>query len=170
MQRKNHRKHPAPKQHAPLKPQETVACKNRCLNSQLQHSAASHLNAAATTNATKEPNSTHPYTAKSVLAQNHAVNKPTTKTRQEYNTLKTQGGDFNVSSNDNLTMRAFSVNLPIHAIKEIDALVKEGLYPTRTEALRHAVRDLLKLHNRWGTTCDPQVLQHLHLNEVTQNI
>ena len=40
-------------------------------------------------------------------------------------------------------MRLITIHLPEPYIKDLDALVKEDLYPNRAEAIRIAVRDML---------------------------
>lgn len=41
-------------------------------------------------------------------------------------------------------MKIVSVQLPQGLINAIDALVKRGVYPNRSEAIRAAIRDLVK--------------------------
>ncbi|AEH23987.1 ribbon-helix-helix domain-containing protein [Pyrococcus yayanosii] len=41
-------------------------------------------------------------------------------------------------------MKIISVQLPPSLIHGLDALVKRGLYPNRSEAIRNAIRELLK--------------------------
>jgi len=41
-------------------------------------------------------------------------------------------------------MRAISVHLPVWMIKEIDRLIREGVYKDRSEFIRHAIRELLR--------------------------
>jgi Arc/MetJ-type ribon-helix-helix transcriptional regulator len=41
-------------------------------------------------------------------------------------------------------MKIISVQLPQGLINAIDALVKRGVYPNRSEAIRAAIRDLVK--------------------------
>jgi Arc/MetJ-type ribon-helix-helix transcriptional regulator len=41
-------------------------------------------------------------------------------------------------------MRLIAVHLPERIIEDIQRLVKRGLYPNRSEAIRIAIRDLLK--------------------------
>ena len=40
-------------------------------------------------------------------------------------------------------MKIITIHLPEPYIKDLDALVKEDLYPNRAEAIRIAVRDML---------------------------
>ena len=46
-------------------------------------------------------------------------------------------------------MRLIAVHLPERILKDIQQLVDNGLYPNRSEAIRIAIRDLLK-HELWG--------------------
>ena len=46
-------------------------------------------------------------------------------------------------------MKLITLHLPIHYIKALDGLVKDGYYPNRAEAIRTAVRDLLK-YEAWN--------------------
>jgi len=41
-------------------------------------------------------------------------------------------------------MRLIAVHLPDRILDDIQRLVKNGLYPNRSEAIRIAIRDLLK--------------------------
>ena len=43
-------------------------------------------------------------------------------------------------------MKPFMVHLPEAYVKRLDALVEERYYSSRAEAIRHAVRNLLKEH------------------------
>jgi len=44
-------------------------------------------------------------------------------------------------------MKPVTLNLPERYIRELDRLVKRGFYPSRAEAIRLAIRDLLLTHN-----------------------
>ncbi len=46
-------------------------------------------------------------------------------------------------------MRLIAVHLPEKILIDIQRLVDNGLYPNRSEAIRIAIRDLLK-HELWG--------------------
>jgi Arc/MetJ-type ribon-helix-helix transcriptional regulator len=46
-------------------------------------------------------------------------------------------------------MRLIAVHLPEKILTDIQRLVDNGLYPNRSEAIRIAIRDLLK-HELWG--------------------
>ena len=46
-------------------------------------------------------------------------------------------------------MRLIAVHLPEKILSDIQRLVDNGLYPNRSEAIRIAIRDLLK-HELWG--------------------
>jgi len=46
-------------------------------------------------------------------------------------------------------MRLIAVHLPERILTDIQRLVENGLYPNRSEAIRIAIRDLLK-HELWG--------------------
>ena len=46
-------------------------------------------------------------------------------------------------------MRLIAVHLPDKILDDIQRLVDKGLYPNRSEAIRIAIRDLLK-HELWG--------------------
>jgi len=46
-------------------------------------------------------------------------------------------------------MRLIAVHLPEKILVDIQKLVENGLYPNRSEAIRIAIRDLLK-HELWG--------------------
>lgn len=41
-------------------------------------------------------------------------------------------------------MQLISINMPKETIEGLDELVRQGLYPNRSEAIRFAIRDLLK--------------------------
>ena len=41
-------------------------------------------------------------------------------------------------------MRLIAVHLPERIVEDIQRLVEKGLYPNRSEAIRIAIRDLLK--------------------------
>ncbi len=41
-------------------------------------------------------------------------------------------------------MRLIAVHLPEKIVEDIQRLVDKGLYPNRSEAIRNAIRDLLK--------------------------
>ncbi len=41
-------------------------------------------------------------------------------------------------------MRLIAVHLPERIVEDIQRLVDKGLYPNRSEAIRNAIRDLLK--------------------------
>ncbi len=41
-------------------------------------------------------------------------------------------------------MRLIAVHLPERIVEDIQRLVEKGLYPNRSEAIRNAIRDLLK--------------------------
>ncbi len=41
-------------------------------------------------------------------------------------------------------MRLIAVHLPEKIVEDIQSLVDKGLYPNRSEAIRNAIRDLLK--------------------------
>lgn len=43
-----------------------------------------------------------------------------------------------------IPMRLITLHLPPRFVKELDELVREGRYPNRSEAIRVAVRDLLR--------------------------
>jgi len=40
-------------------------------------------------------------------------------------------------------MVLISVHLPVQMLRELDSLVKTGAYPSRSEAIRVAIRDLI---------------------------
>ncbi len=46
-------------------------------------------------------------------------------------------------------MRLIAVHLPDRILEDIKTLVEKGLYPNRSEAIRIAIRDLLK-QELWG--------------------
>lgn len=46
-------------------------------------------------------------------------------------------------------MRLIAVHLPEKILSDIQRLVDSGFYPNRSEAIRNAIRDLLK-HELWG--------------------
>lgn len=46
-------------------------------------------------------------------------------------------------------MRLIAVHIPERIVEDIQRLVESGLYPNRSEAIRIAIRDLLK-HELWG--------------------
>jgi len=50
-------------------------------------------------------------------------------------------------------MRLIAVHLPERIIDDIERLIENGLYPNRSEAIRIAIRDLLK-QELWGRGTD----------------
>ena len=46
-------------------------------------------------------------------------------------------------------MRLITLYLPESYLRALDELVRQGYYPNRAEAIRVAVRDLLKRHRTW---------------------
>ncbi len=46
-------------------------------------------------------------------------------------------------------MRLIAVHLPDKLVEDIQELIDKGLYPNRSEAIRIAIRDLLK-QELWG--------------------
>ena len=48
-------------------------------------------------------------------------------------------------------MRLIAVHLPEKIVDDIQRLVENGLYPNRSEAIRNAIRDLLKRELWEGT-------------------
>ncbi|TFG14294.1 ribbon-helix-helix protein, CopG family [Candidatus Thorarchaeota archaeon] len=50
-------------------------------------------------------------------------------------------------------MRLIAVHLPERIIDDIERLIENGLYPNRSEAIRIAIRDLLK-QELWGRGAD----------------
>jgi len=50
-------------------------------------------------------------------------------------------------------MRMITLHLPIPYIEALDQLVEEKMYPNRSEAIRMAIRDLLK-QEVWHQTDD----------------
>ncbi|MFW9962548.1 MAG: ribbon-helix-helix domain-containing protein [Candidatus Sifarchaeia archaeon] len=48
-------------------------------------------------------------------------------------------------------MRLIAVHLPEKIVDDIQRLVDKGLYPNRSEAIRNAIRDLLKRELWEGT-------------------
>lgn len=51
-------------------------------------------------------------------------------------------------------MKLVSMQLPDSWVEELEILVQRGLYPSRSEAIRHAIKDLLdeemSSSERWG--------------------
>jgi len=45
-------------------------------------------------------------------------------------------------------MKLITLFVPEGYLKALDLLVKQKLYPSRAEAIRNAIRDLIKLHER----------------------
>jgi len=60
-----------------------------------------------------------------------------------------------------LAMRLIAVHLPDRILDDIQQLVKNGLYPNRSEAIRIAIRDLLK-RELW----DQSMLPNERISEV----
>lgn len=60
-----------------------------------------------------------------------------------------------------LDMRLIAVHLPEKIVEDIQRLVDKGLYPNRSEAIRNAIRDLLK-RELWDGTLNTSG----HLSEV----
>lgn len=58
-------------------------------------------------------------------------------------------------------MRLIAVHLPDRILDDIQQLVKNGLYPNRSEAIRIAIRDLLK-RELW----DQSMLPNERISEV----
>ncbi|MFX1474525.1 MAG: ribbon-helix-helix domain-containing protein [Promethearchaeota archaeon] len=50
-------------------------------------------------------------------------------------------------------MRLITVNLPEEYVVGLERLISEELYPNRSEAIRIAIRDLLK-RELWGQTTE----------------
>ena len=46
-------------------------------------------------------------------------------------------------------MKVVTVHLPEAYLEAIDELVKKGYYPNRAEAIRMAVRDLIRREGNW---------------------
>ena len=46
-----------------------------------------------------------------------------------------------------INMKLITINLPSTYLQGIEKLVREDIYPNRSEAIRHAVRDLIKREN-----------------------
>uniref|UniRef100_A0A6M3Y087 Putative ribbon-helix-helix protein repressor n=1 Tax=viral metagenome TaxID=1070528 RepID=A0A6M3Y087_9ZZZZ len=46
-------------------------------------------------------------------------------------------------------MKRVIVNLTDALLKGLDELVREGKYPNRSEAIRNAIRDLIKAEGKW---------------------
>jgi Arc/MetJ-type ribon-helix-helix transcriptional regulator len=46
-------------------------------------------------------------------------------------------------------MKVVTVHLPVAYVEAIDELVKKGYYPNRAEAIRMAVRDLIRREGHW---------------------
>lgn len=61
-----------------------------------------------------------------------------------------QVGYAKLHRNEDL-MKLVHTFLPHSYIAKLDELVAESIYPNRSEAIRFAVRDLLKTHGKWGT-------------------
>jgi len=59
-------------------------------------------------------------------------------------------------------MRLIAVHLPDRILTDIEQLVDKGLYPNRSEAIRIAIRDLLK-RELW----DQSIAQKERISEVT---
>ena len=47
-------------------------------------------------------------------------------------------------------MKMITLKLPEPYIKALDNLVNETFYPSRAEAIRQAIGDMLKEHRGWG--------------------
>ena len=47
-------------------------------------------------------------------------------------------------------MKLTTLELPEELLRGLEETVRAGLYPNRSEAIRLAIRDLLKLHGLWG--------------------
>ena len=47
-------------------------------------------------------------------------------------------------------MKLITLNLPATYIQGLEKLVRDDLYPNRSEAIRHAVRDLIKKENAFN--------------------
>jgi len=45
-------------------------------------------------------------------------------------------------------MKLITLHVPEYYLKALDLLVKQKLYPSRAEAIRIAIRDLIALHTR----------------------
>lgn len=52
--------------------------------------------------------------------------------------------DFEVEKREVRRMKLISVQLPEAYVGGLEDLVEEGMYPNRSEAIRYAIRDLLK--------------------------
>jgi Arc/MetJ-type ribon-helix-helix transcriptional regulator len=51
-------------------------------------------------------------------------------------------------------MRVITVGLPETYIKALDELIEVKLYPNRAEAIRLAIKDLLKMHRKFEFASD----------------
>ncbi|MCJ7817287.1 MAG: ribbon-helix-helix domain-containing protein [Candidatus Thorarchaeota archaeon] len=58
-------------------------------------------------------------------------------------------------------MRLIAVHLPERIVTDIQELVEKGLYPNRSEAIRIAIRDLLK-RELW----DQNMSKNMRMSEV----
>jgi len=64
-----------------------------------------------------------------------------------FDDLTQENGDRNMSN-----MKVVSVNVPRRSVKDLEKLVTRGDYANRSEAIRAAIRDLVRreLYNDWG--------------------
>ncbi|MFW9854656.1 MAG: ribbon-helix-helix domain-containing protein [Candidatus Thorarchaeota archaeon] len=52
-------------------------------------------------------------------------------------------------------MKLISFKAPNTYLEGLDELVRNGVYSSRSEAIRTAIRDLLRRELEWGTTSPP---------------
>lgn len=52
------------------------------------------------------------------------------------------------SSGNKENLKTITIHIPYAYLKELDKLVEIGKFPSRSEAIRVAVRDLLMLHKK----------------------
>ena len=57
-------------------------------------------------------------------------------------------------------MQLISINMPQDTIEGLDELVRKGIYPNRSEAIRFAIRDLLKEELWRSQSGSSPVVQH----------
>ena len=62
---------------------------------------------------------------------------------------------------ERIMVKQISVWLPPELIEKLDQLVKEGLYPSRNEAIRMAITDMLRVEIVWRVLVSDRLLREI---------
>ena len=63
-------------------------------------------------------------------------------------------------------MKLITLNLPATYLQGIEKLVREEIYPNRSEAIRHAVRDLIKKENAFHPIISKNKISRLNKKNI----